>query len=203
MELIEHVVYINLDHRTDRLENMKKVLSGFEPEKITRLSGVYNKKSPWIGCYQSHINAIKMVIENEWENVLILEDDACWNENVDWATLKTKIEEGYDAIVLGGMNANYDRVTMKLYSCFGTSSYLVSKHYYSTLLSNFEEGMKRCIAYDNRKLAFLKKYTYNFRLDNFWHRLMKVDRWFIVKMMHTIPSYSDILKRNIDYRIVF
>jgi len=202
MDLIEHVIYINLDHRGDRLENMKKVLSGFQPEKITRLSGVYNKKFPWIGCYQSHINAIKMAIENGWENVLILEDDACWNNNIEWERLKSKIQEHYDVIVLGGMSANYDRVTLKLYNCFGTSSYLVSKHYYSTLLSNFEEGMRQCIDHDNKKLSFLKK-IHKFRLDNFWHRLMKVDKWFIVKMMNTIPSYSDILRRDIDYRNTF
>jgi hypothetical protein len=198
MELIDHVVFINLDHRTDRLENMKKVLSKFPPYKITRLSAFSNKKYPWIGCYQSHINAFKLAMKNGWKNVLILEDDACWNDVIEWDTLRSKIKADYDVIVLGGMRADYDTTTLKLNACFGTSSYIVSKHYYSTILSNFEEGMNKCIRYDSRPLAAFLKETYKFRADSWWHKLMKKDNWYLVKMMNTIPSYSDIFKMNVN-----
>jgi hypothetical protein len=200
MELIDHIIYINLDSRTDRLQHIKTVVSNFPPEKITRLSAVLNRKFPWIGCYWSHINAIKLAISNNWKNVLILEDDACWNKSIEWSILKTKIEEGYDAIVLGGMYANYDTITLKLNTCFGTSSYLVSNHYFLTLLSNFEEGLKKCVEFDSKLLSILKRKTEKFRLDNYWHQLMGKDNWFIVKMMHTIPSYSDISIADVDYR---
>jgi GR25 family glycosyltransferase involved in LPS biosynthesis len=199
MELIHHVVFINLDHRTDRLENMKQVLSKFPSEKITRLSAVSDKKYPWIGCYQSHINAFKLAIKSGWENILILEDDACWNDSIEWDTLKTKLKANYDVLVLGGMRADYDTSTLKLNACFGTSSYIVSKHYYSTILSNFEEGKRKCIQDDSRALGFLKVRE-KFRLDNYWHNLMRRDNWFLVKMMTVIPSYSDITNNHVDYR---
>jgi hypothetical protein len=199
MELIEHVIFINLDKRLDRLENILKTVSIFPMINVTRLSASLNEKSPHIGCYTSHIKAIKMAIEKGWNNVLILEDDACWNDTIEWETLQNKMISGYDCIVLGGMLAQYDSETLKLHKCFGTSSYLVSKNYYSTLLSNFEEGKRKCIQDDSRPLGFLKLRE-KFRLDNYWHNLMRRDNWFIVKMMSVIPSYSDITNNNVDYK---
>ena len=53
MELLDHTFFINLDHRTDRLEHVTKE---FEKMGINaeRISGI-QPKSPAIGCTMSHI----------------------------------------------------------------------------------------------------------------------------------------------------
>ncbi len=73
---ISKIVYINLDHRTDR--NME-MLEQFEKlkipkDKILRFSAIKHDNGS-IGCTQSHIAVLEMAIREKWENVLILEDD--------------------------------------------------------------------------------------------------------------------------------
>jgi hypothetical protein len=76
----DQVIYINLDERIDRKEHMEKnVLNNFLPEKVLRYSAIKHIK-PYIGCTKSHIACLNIAIENNYENVMILEDDAMWND---------------------------------------------------------------------------------------------------------------------------
>ena len=75
---IDKVVYINLDHRTDRNEHMKRMTKTFR-DKVSRFSAIRNERGI-IGCSMSHIEVLKIAIRENYENILILEDDAEWNE---------------------------------------------------------------------------------------------------------------------------
>ncbi len=76
MENIERIVYINLDHRHDRREEVESELRDYDvpQEKIRRFSAI--KYDPgFIGCTMSHIAVLEEAIRDNVKNILILEDD--------------------------------------------------------------------------------------------------------------------------------
>ena len=190
---IDKIVYINLDHRTDRNEHMKHMTHTFG-DKVSRFSAV---KTPYglIGCCISHIMILKDAIEHNYNNILVLEDDAMWNNfEQGYQLLRNLASNPYDVILLGGSFVDYNKDTYKLHSAKTTTGYLVNKHYMRTLLSNFEEGLSYLI----------KDYSifFDYALDAYWNRLQQKDNWFIVQppLVYQKPSYSDICNAQVDYR---
>jgi glycosyl transferase, family 25 len=193
---IEKIIYINLDEATERREHIENQFLDIPKEKIIRFSAI---KDSWgvIGCTKSHIECLKMAIENGWKNVLILEDDAMFhNKEIGEPLLKSVIKDSYDVILLGGSFVQYDPNTYRLTSAQTTTAYLVGSHYYSQLLANFEEGLSL--------LLITGDYT-QFTIDQFWKRMMVVDRWFVIYPCFVIqkPGYSYIENRDVDYREYF
>jgi GR25 family glycosyltransferase involved in LPS biosynthesis len=94
-ELVDGVLVINLDHRTDRWEQAQRELAGWvPPDKLHRLPAVLGRELPgylspqWFrtnsraatwagraGCLLSHRNALRLARERHWRWTLILEDD--------------------------------------------------------------------------------------------------------------------------------
>lgn len=78
---LDAVIYINLENREDRkkllLEELAKM--NIPDNKIHKVSGVYIPKNGHKGCVQSHITALNIIKMNNWNKVLILEDDAILN----------------------------------------------------------------------------------------------------------------------------
>jgi hypothetical protein len=91
------------------------------------------------------------------------------------------------------MNYNYDKQTLKLFSCTSTGAYLVNNHYYQVLLSNFKEGL--------RNLMIHHTVTEQYNIDLYWQNLQKRDNWYILQMMYSPEGYSDVLEMVIDYKI--
>jgi len=183
-EFIDKIVYINLDKRPEKNEHMKKIISIFPSEKVVRFSAIeWNPGS--VGCTKSHIEVMKMAIDNKWKNVLILEDDVVWNRfELGYPLLEKLASQEYDVIHLGPSSANYDVSTLRLYSGSCTSSYLVNGHYIPKLLSNFQEGLGLLIETKGDK----------YPCDVHWTSLMKTDKWYLCNpcLMYQHESYSDI-----------
>jgi GR25 family glycosyltransferase involved in LPS biosynthesis len=76
MDLIEHVYYINLDHRTDRREQIEAELNKFNLP-FTRISAI-KEKNGHLGCSKSHLLAVNEAIKSGYTSVLICEDDMMW-----------------------------------------------------------------------------------------------------------------------------
>lgn len=192
--IVDKVVYINLEHRTDRKTHIEKELSVFPSEKIIRFNAIKDENGA-VGCTKSHIEVLKMAIDNNWKNVLIVEDDLKWNNfNTNVLKFKELTELKYDVIVLGGTNAIV--VNSKLEECQTTTGYLVSNSYYKTLLHNFEEGLKLFIETKNPS---------RYAIDQYWKNLQRRDNWYIVvpNLATQIEGYSDIEKKNVNYDNMF
>lgn len=183
-EFIDKIVYINLDKRPEKNEHMKKITSIFPSEKVIRFSAIeWNPGN--IGCTKSHIEVMKMAIDNKWENVLILEDDVIWNRfESGYALLENLASQEYDVIHLGPSNANYDVNTLRVFSGYCTSSYLVNGNYIPKLLSNFQEGMN----------LLIQTKSNIYPCDVYWISLMQNDKWYLCNpcLMYQQESYSDI-----------
>jgi glycosyl transferase family 25 len=191
-EFIEKVVYINLDHRTDRRTQIESELIKYFPhDKIIRLSA-FKHQHGGVGCTQSHIRVLEIAIEQGWKNYLVVEDDAIWsNFEEGYKKLESLIQKSFDVITLGTAYAKYTP-EFRLISGQTTTSYIVQKHYYETLLKNFKEGLHN----------FLTTGKYGeFALDQHWKKLQIVDNWFCVipSLMIQRPSFSDIERRVTDY----
>lgn len=189
---ITNVIYINLDKRTDRNESMLKQLEVFDKSKITRISAINNPEAPVIGCATSHLNAIKMAREKKFPNVLILEDDAVW-ENVKkgYDSFKKLVEQPYDVIMLGGTYKSYNIKTSRISSAQSAASYLINSSYYDKIITRIENTLND---------PATDKYV-----DVIYTHMQKQDNWLLVvpALMIQAPSVSNIEKRKVNYTNLF
>jgi hypothetical protein len=196
---IQHIMYINLDKRTDRNEQIIKQLKIFDSNKIQRIPGIYKEDNKVLGCSLSHLNALKMARDNKYPHVLILEDDAIWSDvNVSYPIFKMLIQKPYDVIMLGGSGKKFDPNTYRVEYSQATSSYLVNSSYYDKMISTIEKEL-------SIKRSDPKDEEYNKNLDIIYMTIQKNDQWYIVypSLMIQGKSYSDILNSNVDYKEFF
>ena len=195
MDSIERVIYINLDHRTDRRSQIERELQCFG-NRVERLSATRHATGG-IGCTMSHIRALCQAKEAGWKNVLIVEDDFMWtNREAGEACLARLATQPYDVILLGAVAAQYNPETLRVSGSQTATGYIVAAHYYDTLLANFKESLE----------GFLRTGVYHtYALDQYWKRLQPEGQWFLVRpsLCTQRPGYSDIEKRNVDYRRAF
>lgn len=201
MDLIDKVIYINLDYRTDRRKSIEETLSCFPPEKVTRLSAIRDNVGA-IGCSKSHIKALELAYENQWKNVLIMEDDMIWKTK-DTSILEELMKNKFDVIVLGGILVHHNPETHKLYRCNSTGAYLVSQHYYPTLLQNFRESLRDFSLYVQPRRIWQRRVGRPNPIDMHWHILQARDNWFILSMFHALEGYSDTINRVYDYSAMY
>ena len=189
---VAHIIYINLDKRTDRNESIQKQLAIFDQNKITRMSAVNNPENPIVGCATSHLNAIKMARTNNYPNVLILEDDAVWSDiDKGYPKFEMLAKKPYDVIMLGGTFKKYDKNTYKVNSAQSTASYLVNSSYYDKII----DGIQKSLADPNTDKNVDVMYTI----------MQKQDNWFIVipALMIQFASISNIQKAHVNYKGYF
>ena len=73
---IDKIIYINLDHRTDRKAEIEGELEKFNLlDKTERYPAICVKEQGILGCTMSHLEVFKLAKARHYKNVLILEDD--------------------------------------------------------------------------------------------------------------------------------
>jgi hypothetical protein len=198
MLYIEHVLYINLEHRDDRKIQIENELTKL-PLTFERVDAI--KTEPGIiGCGQSHIKCLKLAKERGYGAVWIFEDDFTFTMSIDnvMKTLK-EIYETCDSVdvIMGAYNliesAKYDK-WLKGNEVQTASCYIVFEHYYDKLIENLEEG--------NAKLIETGEH-WNYANDQYWKKLQKDGCWICVDPRFGIQraSYSDNSKCFMDYGI--
>lgn len=76
-DMVDIVMYINLDNRKDRMYDMERELLrvGIPQHKLIRISAVRNTDCGALGCTCSHIKCLQLARKRGWNRVMILEDD--------------------------------------------------------------------------------------------------------------------------------
>lgn len=201
-EFIDKIVYINLDHREDRRNNMKTFFEKAEipTDKILRFPAIKRTRGA-LGCLASHTEVLRMAKQNSWKNVLILEDDLEWldhfEENYKKLEELTKLPK-WDVIMLVGWYWKYD--FPRIYNANNTGAYLVNSSYYDKLLQNRETSLRkstRGIGFDfNSKM---------YHADIFWKRVQSTDTWYGLNpcMCRQVDGYSDICRQDIKASLVY
>lgn len=98
MDLLQNILYINLEKRKDKKDFTEKQLKKINRTAI-RIDAIdhtdsIDKKERILGCTYSHIKALEYAIENKYENVLILEDDS------EFLTDKVELDIPEDALIV-------------------------------------------------------------------------------------------------------
>jgi GR25 family glycosyltransferase involved in LPS biosynthesis len=154
-----------------------------------------------IGCTLSHIKCLEIAKERNYEYVFICEDDICFLRP---HVLKDSLQKFYDnkaitwdVLLIGGNNAppylKPNDYCIKVSNCQTTTGYVVKRHYYDTLITNFRESATNLMRNPNPKL---------YALDMYWKSLQRKDNWYMLFPFTVVQleGYSDIENRVVDYR---
>lgn len=198
-DLVDKIVFINLDYRKDRLESIQRFFqeAGIPAEKIVRVSGIHD--SPGIvGAARSHIAVMKMIRDNGWDNTLILEDDVEWL-NYSNETILEHIHKPFDVLMLGGYYEMLEE--NRAIRAFHASSYIIKKYYVPKLLDNFETGLDKLLSTTFTLFPELEKHRikndHKNHVDAYWCNLQQKDNWrcIVPPMVIQKESYSDIQEK--------
>ncbi len=209
MENIDKIIYINLDYRTDRKKEIEEEFEkyNFPKDKIIRFSGILEKKGE-LGCSKSHYEVIKYARENNFKNVLILEDDFqmvvsreefdqslnyFFNLNFDkpWDVLMLahNIQPGHNKI----QDYKEDKMIGRAIFVSSASAYIVNGSYFQKLEEHWKNGVEML----EKTGAF-----WLYMNDVYWRHLQEKDEWFYLKKRLSIQreSYSDLNHKNVNYK---
>lgn len=174
--------YINLDHRTDR---NKKAISEFKKLGITnpnRFSAIKDEHHGGIGCGLSHINVLQNAKRNNWDYVIVMEDDIKFydpRETIQKINNIFNSDIEWDVLIIGSRiegpvkYVNDDCVYAKGGVC-STIMYIVKNHYYDTLIELWSESINN---FKNIFLKNRKKYMKRKDIDIIYHKLAIDQRW--------------------------
>tara|TARA_A100001015_G_C15021946_1_gene728470 strand:+ start:548 stop:1222 length:675 start_codon:yes stop_codon:yes gene_type:complete len=199
MDIFEHTLFINLDHRKDRLEHVEKELEkmGIKGERFNAIKTA----SGAIGCTLSHIKCLEIAKERDYEQVFICEDDItftnpdlfkqniekfCMNEDIMW-----------DVLIIGGNNVppykQYYDYAARVFNCQTTTGYIVKQDFYNTMIKNFKEGVTNLMKDPTNKRMFA--------IDIYWKKLQMENFWYMITppTVTQYENYSDIENRNLNY----
>lgn len=205
--IIDKVIFINLDKRKDRrvriVKHLKKI--GVPKDKIVRLDAV--EYSPgYIGCSLSHIAALEMAQQKKWERVLVLEDDFSFCE-----TEKNfeNVNDYFNALNnsnwhVAFLAANYKKVTplksvdyiVRVDKAWCACAYIVNSSYYDKLIHNYRSGVFALLQGGSQ---------HEYALDVNWHSCMQEDLWLGIfpNSGYQLPDKSDIEGVTVDYKSLF
>ncbi|HSW76987.1 MAG TPA: glycosyltransferase family 25 protein [Candidatus Saccharimonadales bacterium] len=200
---IDKLIFINLDYRTDRYNELLQQLHNisFPQEKIMRFSALQGSSGP-VGCCLSHAAVLKKAHEMNLNNVLILEDDCNFIEDVDNINktmnyfFNTIAPLGWDAFLFHCGNINIDRIDDIMNRCLSSSNavaYLVTNKIMLDLANLIQEGAE---------LLHQTGAHWLYQNDVVWDKQMSVSQWYSPNesLCYQRPSYSDLSEEVVDHR---
>lgn len=195
---IKNAFYINLLSRPDRKQHVESQLNllGIKAERFNAIK----LPNGALGCSLSHLKCLEMAREKSWSHVLIIEDDIQFLKPTlfkNQLNLFLSNHSAWDVVLLGGNNVppyeKIDNTCIKVSTCQTTTGYLVNGHYFSTLIDNFRNGIKKLMSFPDQHRIYA--------IDKFWFQLQKQDNWFLITPLTVTQreDYSDIEKRATNY----
>jgi len=198
-EHIEKIVYINLNKRTDRKEQIESELNNFGLD-YERYEAIETPEFGLLGCSKSHLNILKMAREKGYKNILILEDD------FTFLVSKEEFEKQLTNFFKSNIDYNICMISYNLKNSEPTefdylvraldvqtaSGYIVNSNYYNKLIDLYEWS---CPLLAETHAHWL------YANDMVWKKYQIIDKWFCFKnrIGKQRPSYSDTCNCFQDY----
>lgn len=202
MEFIDKIMYINLDTRADRKVQIEEQFArvGIPSNKIERFSALRHPNSNCAGCNLSHATALRKAYESGYQNVLILEDDFNFIDDVELihnslSGFFKEIDESWDAVLLTFGNQESTPCSDLLSRCHSAknaAAYLVNRK--QTLeLSNLIFEAVEPLANTNMHWIYQN--------DIIWQKCMKNNTWyhFNKRLGYQRAGFSDLSQCFRDY----
>jgi len=176
---IDKIIYINLNKRTDRREQIEEELNSFGLE-YERFEAIETPGFGIVGCGYSHLNVLKLAKQQGYKNVLILEDD------FKFLISKEQFEQELSNFFELNINYNVCMLSYLLIDQLPTdyefivkaldvqtaSGYIVHSNYYDKLIELYEWAIP---------LLAETKQHWIYANDQIWKRYQKDDLWFCFK----------------------
>ena len=199
MDIFEHTLFINLDHRKDRLEHAEKEFEklGIEAERFNAIK----TSSGAVGCTLSHIKCLEIAKERDYEQVFICEDDITFTNPELFKTNIEKFCENedimWDVLIIGGNNVppykQYYDYCARVYNCQTTTGYIVKQEFYDVMIKNFKEGVTKLMRDPNNKRMYA--------IDIYWKKLQMENFWYMITppTVTQYENFSDIENKKLNY----
>jgi hypothetical protein len=177
---IDHVLFINLKHRSDKreyiLNECKRI--GITLEKMTRIDAIYTPDIGMLGSSLSHCKALEVALSHpEWTWTLIIEDNVKFKDS-PWLEINYVLKNANPDVLMLARGAcqvetpahpsstNLHKVIL---SC-GAFAYVINRNYIPKLLKNIRESIE----------AFTKPggNIYDNPHDVYWYSIQKTDSWY-------------------------
>src|SRR3972149_3295685 len=129
---IDDVICINLQSRPDRKEHMLNLIQKHNLY-VKFYHPIKNEKNPRLGCRDSHQSVIRYAKEKGLKNILILEDD------IDFLNELRPLPQEYDLLFFGGipiLPLGNDLEHWKRWSIWCAHAYIVNSHMYDRILEH-------------------------------------------------------------------
>lgn len=140
-------VVINLPERTERLQQFKDEIKKIFNDDIHLIEGVYDRIS-YKGIARAHKNAIQLALDNNWKNVLIMEDDVLFQaettKTIDYINKAFKsVPDNFDVLLSGIYTSSglkpYNEYWQQTGNFSALHFYVVNKKAYQRIL-DFDES---------------------------------------------------------------
>jgi len=196
------IIYINLESRTDRREEIESELArmGLEGERFDAIQ----RKPGIVGCGYSHLAVLKLAKSRGYKEILIMEDDFQFLVSPErmreiFMLLSSVPSDvcmlGYNLHHTHGDYLSAQRLLMYRVKYAQTASaYLVRSHYYDTLISLYEWAIPEL---ERSGMHWV------YANDVVWKRLQESDLWVCTaeRCGNQRPGYSDNAESYMDHGV--
>lgn len=194
---------INLDRRPDRYESFKKEMSKFKIENIEKFSAIDGKNfeienqtrkllDGEIGVLQSHLEIIKKAKSDGLKNILILEDDVYFTDEIlKLEEYMSLVPKDWDFIYFGGNHI------------YGKPPQLINE---KIIKLNYTVALQ-CVAINNTMFEVIEAILPKMQkqVDAYYADLHNTFNayGFYPSMAKQTAGFSDIQNRTVDYANFF
>jgi GR25 family glycosyltransferase involved in LPS biosynthesis len=212
-EYFDKIYCINLDRRTDRWESCIKEFEkhGLNVERFSAADGNvenYNLGHPYdnelAGCF-SHLNVIKRAKELNLNNVLILEDDVEFIENVNelFDEYVKQLPKDWYGLHFGGNHVyGLQRTSspniVRMNRSYAIHAYALNKDSYDIVIEHMTKEIDNVIK--NGKSVIKESVAADYFIA-YLHKILNF-YCFIPHIAWQKDDYSDIQKKNVNYNFL-
>jgi hypothetical protein len=197
----DKIYVINLDRRPDRYESFKKELSKYGIENVERFSAIdgttimqnnINLLAGEIGVLESHLEIIKKCKEEGLNNVLIMEDDVCFSDEIlKLDEYMSAVPKDWEFLYFGGNHV------------YGSPPELIND---KIIKLNYTVALQ-CVAIHNSMFEVIEAILPKMKkqVDAYYADLHNTFNayGFYPNMAKQTAGFSDIQNRNVDYSNYF
>ena len=195
MNHIDKIIYINMDARADRrsalLQEFQRV--GISETQIVRFPASSYNGCPNSGCLLSHANALERAYDMDLQNVLILEDDFVFIDDVPKIHRDIRaffqLEISWDVVMLttcaAVVSENTNQLVSRISSSGNGAAYLVNRSMMLELSTLFKSNVEN---------LFATKQHWVYQNDILWKTIMPMSQWYMFNhyLGYQKEGYSDL-----------
>ena len=200
--------YINLDHREDRRQNVRKELKGLGISNPNRFPAIKNELHGGIGCGMSHVGVLKNAKQKGWDYVIVMEDDIVFHDPEETKRKINRVINSditWDVIIVGSVVSEpteyiNDDCVRALGGMITAIMYIVKRHYYDTLIDLWSKDMhsfqNAILQNSGRRNETIDAIYGKYAIDQTWKKLQKRDT-FLSIIPHKVWQFEENNDSNI------